>query len=101
MLRGGIIILLASLVGCSLINAVMLANFWRRKPRGELVVPEFLALFFSGIMGKDYMALLVEAHIEPTRFDKMLYMLNWIFVWSFIGGFALVIIGLIGKIMES
>lgn len=95
MLKVGIIIFLGAILGWSLTHLVMLANFWRRRPRRELVLREFLSVFADGGIGKNYMALLAEAHIEPTRFDKVLYILDMIFVWSFIGGSVLVIIGLI------
>jgi len=96
--RAGIIIGLGALVGLLLTHVVMLANFLRRIPRGKIAVREFLAVFFTGGLGKGYMALLVESHMEPTGFDKMLYMLDRIFTWVFIGSIVLLVIGFIGKI---
>jgi hypothetical protein len=101
MLSGGIIIALGALAGFCLTNVVMLANFLRRIPRGRLVVRESLAVFLTGGIAKDYRALLVESRIEPTRFDNMLYMLERLFVWSFIVSVVLLIIGLVGKIGTS
>ena len=91
MVRIGIIILLGALVGFCLTNAVILANFLRRLPRRWLVVPELISVFFAGVIGTDYMALLAEAHIKPTRFDEILYILDKVFWWSLIGSIALVI----------
>jgi Na+/glutamate symporter len=93
MIRGGIIVLFAALVGWCLTNAIMLGNLLRRKPPGRIAFPEFLAVFFAGVIGKDYRALLEEAHVEPTRFDEILYILDKIFMWSLIGSTVLVIIG--------
>lgn len=95
MLKVGIIIFLGAIIGWSLTHLVMLANFWRRRPPRELVLREFLSVFADGGIGKNYMALLAEAHIEPAGFDKVLYALHVIFVWSFIGGTILVTIGII------
>lgn len=97
MLRVAIIILLGSLVGSLLTNAVMLINFLRRMPRGEFMVREFLAVFLTGGMGKDYMALLGESHMELSWFDKMLCILDRTFACSFIGSIVLAVIGFIWR----
>lgn len=95
MVRGGIIIGLGALAGWLLTNAVMLINFLRRMPRGELMIREFLAVFLSGGMGNDYIALLGESHIEPTRFDRILCILDRTFACSLVGSIVLVIVGFI------
>jgi len=95
MLRVGIIIGLGALVGWLLTNAVMLINFLRQMPQGKFMVREFLTVFLTGGMGKDYMALLQESHMEPSWFDKMLCILDRTFACAFIGSIVLVIVGLI------
>jgi hypothetical protein len=97
MVKSGIIIGLGGLVGWLLTNAVMLINFVRRMPRGEFMVREFLAVFLTGGMGKDYMDLLRESHIESSWFDKVLCILDRTFACSFIGSIVLVVIGFIWR----
>lgn len=101
MLRSGIIILLSALAGFCLTNVVMFGSLLRRLPRRELLLPEFLAVFFAGVMGKDYMTLLGEANIEPTRLDKVLYAVERVFKWSLIGSIVLVIIGMVAAATTS
>jgi len=98
MLKVGIIVFLGAILGWSLTHLVMLVNFWRRRPRFGLVLREFFSVFADGGIGKDYIELLAEADIEPARFDKALCVLNTIFVWSFIAGAVLIIIGLISAL---
>lgn len=95
MLRAGVIIFLGTVVGWSFTHVVMLVNVWRRKPRRGLIVREVFSVFFDGGIGKDYMALLAEAHMQPTRFDRLLYTLDRIFKWSLVGSIFLLVIGFI------
>jgi hypothetical protein len=97
MVKSGIIISLGALVGWLLTNAVMLINFLRRIPRGEFMVREFLSVFLTGGMGKDYMDLLGESHVEPSWFDKVLRILDRTFACSFFGGIVLVVVALIWR----
>jgi hypothetical protein len=95
MLRGGILITLGAIVGLLLIHLVMLANFLRRMPHGQLAAREFLVLLLTGGIGKDYMALLTESRITPVQFDKTLCILDKILGCLFIGGLLLAVAGFI------
>jgi len=95
MIRAGVIILLGTLVGSLLIHVVMLLNLIRRVPPGRLALREFLSVLLLWVNSKLYTALLVEASIQPTSIDRMLYFLQKILVCFCAVGLVLVIIGLI------
>jgi hypothetical protein len=95
MLKSGILIVLGALVGLLLTHVVIVANFLRRMPPGQLAMREFLAVLLTGGIGKDYMTLLAESHIEPTHFERILSFIDKILAWVFILGLVIAIIGLI------
>jgi hypothetical protein len=95
MVKTGIIIGFSAFVGWLLTNALMLIIFLVRMPRYEFMFREIVSVFFSGGIGKNYIDLLRESHMEPSRLDKALYFLGRVFACSLVGGIVLAIFGLI------
>jgi hypothetical protein len=95
MLQTGIVIVLGALVGLLLTHVVMLANFLRRMPPGQLAIREFLAVLLTGGIGKNYIALLAESHIESGKFERLLAAIDRLLGCLFIGGILVAIVGFI------
>jgi hypothetical protein len=93
MLQSGILMVLGALVGLLLTHVIMLANFLRRMPPGQLAIREFLAVLLTGGLGKNYVALLAESHIEPGKLERLLAAIDRLLGWLFIAGILVAIVG--------
>jgi flagellar motor component MotA len=95
LLKLGIVVVLASLVGSALIHGIMLLRVLRSKLPMRIVIGECLAELLMSARAKDYMTLLSEASKRPTMFDQVIYTLDRLIGWCLGAGLVAVALGLI------
>jgi len=92
MLRGVIIAILVSLVVQSVVSVIMLLRFFRRGGKGKTAALDLLEMVLFGMLARNYLDLLLEAQLKPTRFDKLLHLIGNVLKWLIIGSAVLCIL---------
>ena len=92
MLRSAIILFFVSLVGLTLVDVIMLLNFFRRKGNWKAIAPELIPILSQGFLLGNYLDLLRKAHIEPGKFDRIIHLCKQAMMWSMFGSLGVFIL---------
>ena len=92
MLRIGVTAVVISIPCLVVLSGILLIRFLRKSPSIEKTLGEVFTMIALGVLSSNYVSLLVDVGVKPTRLDKLLDRVQRGVMLLFGGGLILILV---------